>query len=190
MRTRLEIDVLGFFCNQWPSLEIYHDDRLIFDETIESQRYLQFELDCQNTNSSICLRHKNKRFGEDGVWDTDTSGQDRYLEIKDIRFDSVSIGRRIMSNLWFDSEWSELQKQINDLDFIQQNSRFLCYGRMGFNGRIKLDFEFPIYNWLIINKYKLESIEKKSYFSQYQENWHYERDFELIKEIKDLMKFD
>jgi hypothetical protein len=190
MTVNLQIDLHGHFCNEWPLFEIYHDDKIIFDDQIRSHQKLVFDLSCNGLRSKLAFRHKGKRFGDDGIWDTDANGQDRYIEIQDIRFDAVSIGQEIMSKLWIDVEWDDSKKQNMDADFLQTYSRFLCHGKMNFNGAITLEFDLPVYNWLIINKYKIQSIENKSYFSQYQENWHYEPDIRLIKEIKELMKFD
>jgi hypothetical protein len=105
-------------------------------------------------------------------------------------FDSVSIGSEMMSKLRFDTLWNEQQKQTMEKGFLETYSQFLCNGQLNFNGTMRLEFELPIYNWLIINKYKTNTVETRSYFSQYQENWHYDKDLELIKEIKELMKFD
>lgn len=189
MKIKLEIDISGFFCNQWPILELYYDKKQIFNDFVESNRYLCFELECHQSESLISFRHVGKRFGENDVWDTDASGADRYLQISDIKFDDVSVGQEILSKLWFETEWTALQKQTQDNRFIDQYSRFLSNGNMNFNGKIDLAFELPIYNWLIINKYKTNFAEARSYFSQYQESWHYEKDLEIIKEIKELMNF-
>jgi hypothetical protein len=190
MTTNLEITLEGHFCNSWPMLEIMHDSQHIFDGYIESKQILNFDLVCGSAKSTLRLRHKGKRFGEYDIWDTDPSGLDRYIEISDMKFDGVSIGQEVLSKLWFTTEWSETQKKTLSDEFVQTYSRFLCHGKMNFNGVIELDFELPIYNWLIFNKYKTDRVEAKSYFSQYQENWHYEQDIQLIKEIKELMKFD
>lgn len=190
MKVNLEIDLRGHFCNEWPMLEILHDGECIFDGQVQSEKILIFDLDCKSSRSTLLFKHKGKRFGEGGIWDTNQSGQDRYIEISDIKFDKVSIGPQIMGKLWFDTEWSDTQKLSLDQEFTQTYSHFLCHGKMNFNGIINLTFDLPVYNWLIINKYKTDTIENISYFSQYQKNWHYEEDRELIKEIKGLMKFD
>lgn len=187
MYVKLDIDLFGYFCNEWPMVEIYHNDQLIYENSIVDQQTLSFSLQCEE-QSTLKIRHKNKFFGENNRWDTDQS-TDRYVQIIDVRFDNVSIGQKIMSELQFCSEWSDMQLQHADQEFINQYTNFLCNGRLGFNGYVKIDFTIPVYNWLILNKFKLEKKEL-SYFSQYTENFHYEKDLELIKEIKELMNFD
>ena len=60
---------------------------------------------------------------------------------------------------------------------------------INFNGSILIELDTPIYNWLIISKYKVP-ITDTTYFSNYSARWHYDEDFKIIKEIKELIQFD
>ena len=79
--------------------------------------------------------------------------------------------------------------QQNTKEFIDTYSKIQCYGMMNFNGSIVIEFDTPIYNWLIISKYKVP-ITDTTYFSNYSARWHYDEDFKIIKEIKELIQFD
>lgn len=188
-KIKVEFDFTGHYFNEWPKIQIYHGDIVILDSEIADRTTHVFDIVCPDI-SNIKIRHYGKRFGENNVFDTDSSGQqDRFIQINDIRFNEVSIGEKLMSQLLFNTEWSDHQKTNASEEFISLYSKFFCQGRLSFNGYIDLQFTTPIYNWLIIKKYKIEQIES-SYFSNYSKNWHYEEDLRLINEIKGLMHLD
>lgn len=190
MSLRIDLELRGYYCNHWPIIEIYHEDKLIVSRQVEDKSLIQLDIEC-GERSQLRMRQIGKRFGEQDVWDTDVAtGQDCWIEIQDIRFDDVTMGQRLIDDLTFVNEWSPIQRQHNDPQFIDQWSRFACNGRMNFNGYIDIDFTMPIYNWLILTKYKTNRSSQTSYFSSYTDNWHYEEDLEILKEIKELMKFE
>lgn len=179
----------GYYCNQWPRFQLIHGSKVVWDGEIKGSCVIEVDLLCADVDS-LTLKHLDKKFGEDGIWDTLPDGSaDRYVEITDIKLDDVSIGEKLLSALVFCTEWSDVQRLHQDPGFIEQYSEFCSNGRMSFNGSIKLEFETPIYNWLIPKKFKVEKTET-AYFSNYSLRWHYEKDLELIKEIKELMKLD
>lgn len=188
----LTLDLTGYYCNRWPQLQIIHHDKVIQDLEIQDHQILHLTLSCHDTDC-VTLYHHGKRFGDQDIWDTSTDGsQDCYLQINDIKFDQVSVGEKIMRSLIFNTEWNCLQQRNQSLEFIEKFDKFASNGRMSFNGRIEISFQLPIYNWLIMQKYK----EPKSsvaattaYFSTHVSRYHYDRDLEIIKEIKEMMKF-
>jgi hypothetical protein len=134
--------------------------------------------------------HYGKSFGENDVWDSSPDASEQcFINIDDICFNEVSIGETLKSKLVFVTEWSDLQRQQNTQEFIDTYSTIQCYGMMNFNGSIIIDFDTPVYDWLIFNKYKVPMTDT-AYFSNYSARWHYEEDLKVIDEIKELIDFD
>jgi hypothetical protein len=135
------------------------------------------------------IQHYGKRFGDDNIYDcSHDQSQDCVLQIKDIRFDNVSIGQELMSKLYFETQWTSAQLKDLTPEFLQEMSTINCAnGTMNFNSVFKISFETPILNWLTIAKYKTEA-KQHAYFSNYSLLWHYEEDLKLIEEIKSLIK--
>ena len=148
----VDIELEGFFCNHWPRTKITFNNQLIFFSEIENNKTLTFELDCVERNR-ITVEHVDKSFGENGVWDK-THDTECILIIKDIRLDKASIGTELLSTLTFITNWTQEQLKYHDQDFIQQNAMINhCMGQLNFNGVINFDFELPIYEWLIKEKF-------------------------------------
>lgn len=185
----LKLELVGHYYNHWPRFQITHDGATVWDGSVQGCQTIDINLTCSD-KSHLLLRHLDKKFGEQGIWDTAADGsQDRFIEIKDIKFDDVSVGSEFLSSLVFCSEWSDQQLALQEQDFLNKWSRFPSNGMMSFNGCIEIDFEVPVYTWLIPKKYKVPRTDA-AYFSNYSLRWHYEKDLELIEEIKELMNFD
>ena len=184
------IDLTGYYFNHWPALKVFHNNNLLFDGDIQDQQQLNFNLDCYVDSNCVKFVHYGKQFGENGVWDSlPDSSQHCYININDIKFDGISIGEHIMSQLVFVTSWSHIQKTQHGQDFVDQYSVIKSNGMMNFNGEIIVNFSLPIMNWLILNKYKVPVVDA-AYFSNYSLRWHYEKDLEIIKEIKEIMNLD
>jgi hypothetical protein len=61
---------------------------------------------------------------------------------------------------------------------------------MNFNGTIGLEFDTPVYDWMIVKKYKKPIDKNIAYFSNHTARWHYEEDIKILNEIKSLMDID
>jgi len=166
----VKINVTPSFCNDWPLFTVLHNNNVVWDGRILHNQILEFNLQC-DTNNKLTFKHYGKRFGENNVWDT-TKTEDRFLKINDILFDDVSIG-------------DEIKNQLT-MHTYTGHGNLQTYGLMNFNGHIDLEFETPVYDWLILSKYKKE-VKDAAFFSNYTTRWHYDKDIELIKEIKVLM---
>lgn len=182
-----EVDLVGNFFNHWPFFTIYHNNTIIFNGELTEHQTLTHKLSCKKDNK-LLFRHYNKQFGENGIWDKNpVTGEECSVTIQDIRLNSVSIGD-LKRNLTFNVDWSNWML-THDPTLTNSYKSFNSGGVMVFNGSIELKFETPVYDWLIINKYKVPQ-SNTAYFSNYSNRWHYEEDINIIKEIKNLMNFD
>lgn len=187
----LLIELEGNYCNHWPNLEITVNDLVIFDGVVEGLIQLEKTVSCLE-NNLLKFRHYGKRFGDLGVWDTDTNqGLDCFVKIADICFDGVSAGTEILSKLQFNTVWTQTQLATLDPEFIKQYSSInSCNGMLNFNGAINLEFQTPVYNWLTLAKYRGPVSGKESYFSNHSIRWNYDQDLVLLEEIRNLMGID
>lgn len=188
-QVNLTISLTGYYYNHWPNLKILHNNVTVVDQSIIGDQLLTFDLPC-NKNNELKFIHYGKSFGENDVWDSSPDASEQcFINIDDICFNEVSIGETLKSKLVFVTEWSDLQRQQNTQEFIDTYSTIQCYGMMNFNGSIIIDFDTPVYDWLIFNKYKVPMTDT-AYFSNYSARWHYEEDLKVIDEIKELIDFD
>ena len=188
-QVNLIISVTGHYYNHWPNLKILHNNIIIFDQPIVNKQQLTFDLTCTQINE-LKFIHYGISFGENGVWDSSPNASEQcFVNIDNIFFNAVSIGEALKSKLIFNTEWTDLQIQQNTQEFIDTYNKIQCYGMMNFNGSITIEFDTPIYNWLILSKYKVP-ITDTAYFSNYSARWHYDEDLKIIKEIKELIQFD
>jgi hypothetical protein len=187
-QVHLQIELEGHFCNHWPLAKISVNDQVLYDgPVIDSSKHI-YQVDV-GKNNHLVIQHYGKRFGDDNIYDCrDDQSQDCVLEIKDIKFNNVSIGQELMSKLDFETQWTPAQLSNLTPEFLQDLSKINCANRtMNFNSLFKISFETPILNWLTIAKYKIEA-KQHAYFSNYSLLWHYEEDLKLIEEIKSLIK--
>ena len=149
----IELDISGFYFVKWPELKIYHNDQLIYDKEMVERQTIKLELpNCPNSNN-LKIVHYNKSFGDNGVWHTDGT-KECWMQINDIKFNDVSVGGRFINELEFETDWTQNQLAMHDEIFLRKYNKFLCDGKLTFNGKINFNFETPIYNWLIIKKFK------------------------------------
>ena len=184
-KVHVSIELQGFFCNHWPQAKITFNDQLIYFSEVENSKILNFELDCAVSNR-LTIEHLGKSFGQDNIWDTDQHN-DCVLKIQDIQLDQVSIGKELLSNLIFVTNWSSEQLTQNSQEFIKKYSVIEnCMGQMNFNGTINFDFEVPVYEWLIKEKFINPS--KKSTLKMYsgQGKFDYEYILNKINYMKQL----
>jgi hypothetical protein len=184
----LAIDLKGQYCNHWPFARIIINDQILFDSEVVDSVNLIFNIDAQKKNR-LSIEHHSKQFGDNNVYDcTSDQSQDCILTIKDIRFEDITVGSEIMNQLFLKPVWTEKQLQTMSPDVLLQMSTISCQDNtmMNFNSIFNLEFETPILNWLTISKYK-KPLENNAYFSNYSSRWHYEKDIELLEEIKELM---
>lgn len=177
---KIEITLQGYFYNHWPEFKILLNDKLLFNSTIIEKQILTFDVDCQSANQLEFI-HYGKKSGENNIWDTDpVTGADCKIQILDIKFDLVSIGEKLKSNLEFNA-----QHQYQSVTIIKPSDGWMTY-----NGFIKFCFKTPVYDWLILNKFKLDEGQNNAFFSDFTKRWHYDQDIVVLDEIRKLMEFD
>jgi hypothetical protein len=185
-KVNLEVTATGSYFNHWPKLKIYHNNIIIADLEIINQQILQLDL-LSSENNNLTFVHYGKSFGENNIWDKDfTSEAECNLVINDIKFDQVSIDEHLKSQLKFKTNWTNTQLRNEDPEFLKKYSESNSFGVMIFNGEISINYTTPVYNWLIINKYKIPRTEI-AFHSNYSARWHYDKDLAIIKEIKQLI---
>jgi hypothetical protein len=120
----------------------------LFNQQVIESIKLDFDVACDQHNL-LEFEHYGKSFGTNGVWDT-TSELDCFVQINDIRFDDVSVDNIIISGLTFISKWNQDSdpEQVKNFSTIDH-----CNGLMNFNGVIGVEFDTPVYNWLIEEKF-------------------------------------
>lgn len=189
--TKLAIKLLAHHCNHWPYLTATVNQQVIWTGQVQDQTELMFELEALQPSNRLVLTHHGKSFGENDVWDSDpATQQDCGIEIKDITFEDITIGPNRLSEMIFHTHWSPRQQQDLDAQYRSQYDSFASDGKMFFNGELRLDFDLPILNWLTVFKYKVPLGQKTAYFSAYEQRWHYDRDLEMMAEIRRLMRFN
>jgi len=182
--TKISIDLQGFFCNHWPWVVVRLNGIELFNQQVIDLITLDFNVACDQTNL-LEFEHYGTSFGTNGIWDSGPE-QDCFAQIKDIRFDDVSVDN-IISGLTFISKWCQDSDPQQVENFSTINN---CNGLMNFNGVISLEFDMPVYDWLIIKKYKKPLGKNIAYFSNHTARWHYEEDLKILNDIKDLMQID
>lgn len=182
--TKISIDLQGHYCNHWPYLSVRLNGIELFNQQVIESMTLDFDVACDQKNL-LEFEHYGKSFGINGIWDS-TSEQDCFAQIKDIRFDDVSVDD-IKTQLTFISKWRDGDDptQIENFSIINN-----CDGLMNFNGTIGLEFDTPVYDWMIVKKYKKPIDKNIAYFSNHTARWHYEEDIKILNEIKSLMDID
>ena len=146
--TKISIDLQGHYCNHWPWVIVRLNGIELFNQQVIESIKLDFDVVCDQHNL-LEFEHYGKSFGTNGVWDT-TAELDCFVQINDIRFDDVSVDNIIISSLTFISKWNQDSdpEQVKNFSTIDH-----CNGLMNFNGVIGVEFDTPVYNWLIEEKF-------------------------------------
>ena len=181
----IELDVIGKFFNHWPKLQLVVNDKVYYDSEVVDEQTIKIRPLCTK-NNTLSLIHYGKQFGETGVYDSLPDGsQSCEIVLRDIRFNDVSIDL-MRNDLVFNTIWSQYQQDTTPKNFIDQYTKVCGFQSMTFNGYSNIEFNCPVYDWLIVSKYKVPNDPSLAYFSGFAARWHYERDLEIIQEIKEL----
>jgi hypothetical protein len=132
------ITVQGYFCKEWPHVEIVGNNHIYFTGKIEEMQVICFSIPEQPDNH-IVIRHMNKRFGINGIWDVEVADNaiisDRAVKLLDVELNNVSVKSWI-----FDT-----------CKFVTTDGEQIQTDYFGHNGSITVNFNCPIYEWIICN---------------------------------------
>lgn len=175
----IEINVKGIWCNQWPNLKISLNDKVFFDGEVVETITIAFTALLLDKNK-LTIQHYGKNFGANNVWDTKLEGgnivQDRAAEIISLSLDEVDIAKY-------------MQKKC---PLVTENGDSVPGLYYGFNGCVDVEFEPPIYNWIIDNAVRPELQMAPNFNHPLEVNhatnvFDYDRDQIEIKKIEDIL---
>lgn len=182
MISKLEINVTPCFSRHWPELTVFFNNSIILREEIVEEKTLSLDLEHKQSNQ-LRIGLANKRFGQDNVWDTvvDHEGNilsDLSLTLNDVLVDDTSIIDILIKNRYYADNTPgqpENSKKIN------------TNNTMYYNGFFEFDYQLPLLNSIINQKFKMPIDSEKSYFSNYTKVFHYDEELILIEEIKNIL---
>ena len=171
------ITVQGHFCNDWPYIEVIGNNTIYFSGIVQELQTIRFQLPAEVTNQ-ILIKHMNKCFGVNGVWDVEAIGnvitKDRAVKLLNIELNSVSI-----KNWMFDV-----------CRFVTEDGDHLQTDYFGHNGNISIEFGFPVYEWIICNCVKPTANPVASKFiinTTSDKLFNYTKDIEELAEIERIL---
>lgn len=182
---KLEIYCNPSFCNSWPNLVIEFNKKLIFKDEICLNKKISLDLyDALPSQNLLAIGMDNKCFGKNHIWDTISDNNiivaDKTLTINDCALDDISVKDILLKNFFHIKRVDKQPSYFPD--------KIYSTGSMNYNGYFFLNFNLPLYNSLIDQKYKKEIDLEKSYFSNYTKVFHYEEEIELINKIEHKLK--
>jgi hypothetical protein len=123
------------------SLQVKLDNICIFeDELSEEWCNISHEFDdIEDTTRVIRITLQNKLPGHTQVNDNGDIVADRVIEIQNFTFDDVALGYVFLQNSVYEHNYNETGPDVKD-EF---------YGTMGCNGTVSLEFQGPLYLWLL-----------------------------------------
>lgn len=185
LKIRLSVKAKSFN-DKWPRIKISNNNLLLDDVECKGDMILTYNVYPDEWNV-LSIELYNKSFGDNGIWDVDSSGQGMELCVTDVEFDDVSIGH-LLHHTPFLTQWTKNQKKYETQEFMSGYTQFNSSGVMSFNGCILFEYRTPIYKFLIDKKYKVPYDSSIAFYSNSTELFHYERGMNIVKEIKNIIK--
>lgn len=130
------------------------------------------------TVNQVVIKHKNKRFGTAGIWDTavhnGTITEDRAISLVDIVLDDVSI-----KSYTFDH-----------CRFVTEHGENIQTDYFGHNGNFVFEFNVPVYEWIICNCIKPRANPESDFvISTTADNlFDYDQDLIELDEIEKILQ--
>jgi len=180
---KIEIEVIGAFCNTWPNLIVEINNKKIHDAPVEGHQKIMLEFnDCIANNNVFVIGMNNKKFGLNKIWDTKIKNnkivEDKTIEVLSVMLDGVEC-KMLFKNEFY--VWRVEKQPTYFPDKVKSN------GMMNYNGYFTFNFDLPLYNSLINKKYKVPFSDEFSYFSNYTKVFHYDEEKEIINSIKNIL---
>ena len=183
---QIQIDLTGHVCNTWPIFYVAIDRQQIYNGFIKERQSIQLEVESTSPEFIFSIGMEDKQFGQENIWDTKVDKfnkiiEDKKIEIHDIKFNDVSILDILQKNPYQIKFTGQQKKEEVPNPLYLDNE--ICY-----NGAWCCDVFLPIYNWIIVKKFKQDIQSGISEFSDYSQLFHYSKEEKIIKEIKELLK--
>lgn len=123
------------------NMKVCVDDQKVFDNVINKPTELVFEIN--DDPGSHCLRFEmqNKTFDHTQISESGEIVSDARLIVKDIQFEGIELGYLFTEMAVYTHNFNGTGETVNQS----------FYGEMGCNGTVALQFETPIYQWLLKN---------------------------------------
>lgn len=132
-------------------------------------------------NNCLILEHYGKRFGENNIWDTRSNGnqivEDRAVKLLKLELDEVDISPYLVQ------QWP----------FKTDNGQEIPTDYFGFNGACYINFNGPVYDWIIktlVRDPSDKKIKAQDLIIETSHNdlFNYDQDIETLKELEQLLK--
>jgi|TARA_B110000444_G_C18525186_1_gene448519 hypothetical protein len=182
---KINLELVGTFCNSWPNLIIEINKNKIYDAVIEGEQNIDIEYndaDLLQEGNTFVVGMNNKKFGENNQWDTKIQNnkivEDKKIQIKSTKLNGVDC-MTLFNNKFYVKTVDKQQSYFPDV--VESN------GTINYNGYFTFGFDIPLYNSLINKKYKRAVDQGKSYFSNYTKVFHYDEEIEIINSIKRIL---
>jgi len=170
---QLNIDATCAHEGHWPYIDVVINDKIAYSDYLNNKNLLNITFQSLEKNT-IVLHYKNKRNGPD-IWDTiiDNQGninKDQCILIKGIRIDKCN-----------------LNFLIHVLKFELLNDELIdCFGYLAYNGRYKIEYCEPYYEWVHSTRLKYtKQIDTDEFDSSlpYSTNYVYNHDNKKLTEV-------
>ena len=182
---KINVELVGTFCNSWPNLIIEINKNKIYDAVIEGEQNIDIEYndsDLLHEGNTFIIGMNNKRFGGNNQWDTTSQNneivEDKTIQIKSTKLNGVDC-MMLFNNKFYVKPVDKQQSYFPDV--------VESIGTMNYNGYFTFGFDMPLYNSLINKKYKRTMDQNVSYFSNYTKVFHYDEEIEIINSIKGIL---
>jgi len=182
---KINVELVGTFCNSWPNLIIEINKNKIYDAVIEGEQNIDIEYndaDLLHEGNIFVIGMNNKKFGENNQWDTKSQNneivEDKTIQIKSTKLNGVDCMMLFNNKLYV----KPVGKQPSYFPDVVES-----IGTINYNGYFTFGFDMPLYNSLINKKYKRTMDQDVSYFSNYTKVFHYDEEIEIINSIKGIL---
>ncbi len=139
----------------WPQCRVKVDNETKYDSTINGTQVVSFDVELTDGHHTISIEQYGKKFGENREWHT-RANADRYIEILDLKFGHVTVQpfwhQGVTVNTFNDRQLQDFEKSHVDPPFRQTIHEGYDKIRLSFNGAYSLEFDTPVYDWLILNR--------------------------------------
>ena len=179
-QVKIYIEFNGTRCNNWPRVKVIGNNYTYFDAEVVKNKIIEFTMPLQDRNCLI-LEHYGKKFGENGIWDTRSNGdqitEDRAVKLIKLELNEVDISPYLVR------QWP----------FITDSGQSIPTDYFGFNGACHINFDSPVYDWIIktlVHDPSNVKVKAQDLIIETSHNdlFNYNQDIETLKEIEQLLK--